>query len=147
MGGAGEHFPGAARGEDLRRLREVRLALLRLHKALIEDERAAYERVRGRVTAGELLQLLINHEQFAWLRAFSELIVRMDELFDLKGAAEARDVAALFGQARGLLLPADEAGAHARRYAAALERGGAALAAHEAALASLAAGRVPDSSG
>jgi hypothetical protein len=133
----GGQFPGAAHGEELRRLREVRLSLLRLHKVLLEDERAAYERGRGRVTAGELLQLLISHEQFAWLRAFSELIVRMDELLDLKGAAAARDVAALLAEARTLLVPEDEASEHARRYGAALRREPAARSAHDAALAAL----------
>jgi hypothetical protein len=137
MSETGGRYLGAAQGEDLRRLREVRLALLRLHKALLEDERAVYERARGRVTGGELLQLLINHEQFAWLRAFSELIVRMDELLDLKGAATGRDVAVLIAEARALLVPEDRTGGHARRYQAALERGPAARQAHDAALGAL----------
>jgi uncharacterized damage-inducible protein DinB len=49
------------------RLANLRRALLRLHKALLDDERLAYERIYGQVTGGELLQLVINHEQFAWL--------------------------------------------------------------------------------
>jgi hypothetical protein len=137
MSEAGGQYLTAAHGEDLRRLREVRLALLRLHKVLLEDERAVYERVRGRVTGGELLQLLINHEQFAWLRAFSELIVRMDEQLDLKGAARGHDVAALCAEAHALLLPEEVSGEHARKYGAALEREPAARQAHDAALAAL----------
>jgi len=147
MSETGGQFPGAAHGEDLRRLREVRLSLLRLHKALLEDERAVYERARGRVTGGELLQLLINHEQFAWLRAFSELIVRMDELLDLKGAAQGRDVAALLSEARALLSPADVSGEHARKYGAALGRDAAARQAHDAALAALPAEPGPEAAG
>src|SRR3569833_2538089 len=65
-----------------RRLADVRGALLHLHTTLLERERAAYERVHGRVTAGELLQLIIRHEQFAWLHAVSETVVRIDELLE-----------------------------------------------------------------
>ena len=66
----------------LRRTRELRLGLLRLHKTLLDGERTIYERVYGQVNGGELLQLVINHEQFAWLHAFSELIVRINEMLD-----------------------------------------------------------------
>jgi hypothetical protein len=45
------------------RLSELRIKLLHLHKLLLETERLTYEQVRGHVSAGELLQLVINHEQ------------------------------------------------------------------------------------
>ena len=61
-------------------LRDLRRELLRLHKTLLDSETAAYEQARGSVTRGELLQLVINHEQFAWLHTISELIVRIDEM-------------------------------------------------------------------
>src|SRR6185295_12620604 len=61
-------------------LSNVRRALLDLHKALIERERAAYEKGHGPVSAGEMLQLLIRDESFSWLHPISELIVRVDEL-------------------------------------------------------------------
>ncbi len=61
-------------------LTQVRRTLLDLHKALIEHERAAYERGHGAVTPGEMLQLLIRDEAFSWLHPISELIVRVDEL-------------------------------------------------------------------
>jgi hypothetical protein len=61
-------------------LNEVRRALLDLHKALIERERAAYERGHGAVTAAQMLQLLIRDDNFSWLHPISELIVRVDEL-------------------------------------------------------------------
>jgi hypothetical protein len=63
------------------RLKEVRLGLLRLHKALIDSERAEMERRDGAMSNGQFLQVLINDEAFAWLRPYSELIVRMDEAF------------------------------------------------------------------
>jgi hypothetical protein len=62
------------------RISELRMTLLRLHKLLLDQERMTYEQVRGKVSKGELLQLVINHEQFAWLHRLSELIVQIDEL-------------------------------------------------------------------
>lgn len=62
------------------RLSQVRRTLLELHKALIERERAAYEKGHGAVTPGEMLQLLIRDSAFSWLHPISELIVRVDEL-------------------------------------------------------------------
>ena len=64
------------------RLREVRLKILHLHKALLEIERKSYERIHGIVNSGELLQLAINHPQFAWLRVLSALVVQIDEMLD-----------------------------------------------------------------
>lgn len=71
-------------------LRELRGALLRLHKSLLDVERAAFEKMFGRLTSGELLQLVINHAQFAWLRRISELVVQIDE--KLNGDEEAAEV-------------------------------------------------------
>ena len=61
-------------------LNQVRRTLLDLHKALIERERALYEKTHGAVSAGEMLQLLIRDDAFSWLHPISELIVRVDEL-------------------------------------------------------------------
>lgn len=58
----------------------LRNHLLRLHKTLLDSERAAYERAYGPVeSSGEWLQLVLGHEHFNWLRPFSGLIVRIDE--------------------------------------------------------------------
>lgn len=61
-------------------LSELRIKLLHLHKMLLNAERVTYEQVRGNVSRGELLQLVINHEQFAWLHQLSQLIVQIDGL-------------------------------------------------------------------
>jgi hypothetical protein len=61
-------------------LSQVRQTLLDLHKALIERERAAYQKEHGTVSSGEMLQLLIRDAAFSWLHPISELIVRVDEL-------------------------------------------------------------------
>ncbi|HEX8072303.1 MAG TPA: hypothetical protein VF546_20325 [Pyrinomonadaceae bacterium] len=126
-----ERTEGAAGAHDapvFRRLRDVRMLLLRLHKVLLDDERAGYERVHGQVqTSGELLQLVLHDERFAWLRALSELIVRVDEMFAAVEPATPAAAAALLAQTRALLTP-DEAGDEfARKYFAAIQREPAAV--------------------
>jgi hypothetical protein len=113
----------------LRLLRELRSRLLHLHKILLEMERADYERVSGRLTSGELLQLVINHVQFAWLRQLSALVVQLDELLDAEDPALPDDLQNVLGQARSLFTsPADEA--FREKYQAALQRNPEAVLAH-----------------
>jgi hypothetical protein len=114
----------------LRRMRELRLGLLRLHKALLETERQDYEQVHGRVSSGELLQLVINHVQFAWLHAISELVVRIDEMLDAEEPATADEAGLLLAQARALLKSSETGDEFERRYYAALQREPAAVLAH-----------------
>jgi hypothetical protein len=56
---------------------------------------------------GELLQLVINHEQFAWLHSVSELIVRIDEMLDADEPTTAVDAESTLSQARTLLKPSE----------------------------------------
>ena len=113
---------GKPLSEELQRLlRQLRAGLLRLHKALLDSERAAYERVHGQVNAGELLQLAINHEQFAWLRPVSELIVSIDEMLDAEEATK-EEADALVSQAGSLLKPSETGSEFERRYYAAIQR-------------------------
>ena len=114
----------------LGRLRELRDGLLRLHKVLLDSQRAVYEQVMGRVTSGELLQLVINHEQFVWLRSISEFIVRIDEMLDADEPVMTSDAESLLAQARALLRPAEEGGEFGRKYYAALQRDPDAVLAH-----------------
>src|SRR6266404_9861907 len=111
-------------------LRDLRRGLLRLHKTLLDQETAAYEAARGSVTRGELLQLVINHEQFAWLHTISELIVRIDEMLSPKEPAIEADAQELLGQARGLLAPSETGNEFQRRYYDALQSGPEAVLAH-----------------
>lgn len=113
----------------LGRLRELRLGLLRLHKTLLDAERSTYEQFHGRVSSGELLQLVINHEHFAWLHAFSELIVRVDEMLDADEPT-AGDAESLLAQARALLKPSEAGDEFGRKYFSALQRDPDAVLAH-----------------
>ncbi|HKQ52499.1 MAG TPA: hypothetical protein VJT74_09030 [Pyrinomonadaceae bacterium] len=117
-------------GQATKRLASLRLALLRLHKVLLDDERAAYERARGRVSAGEMLQLVISDEQFAWLHSISELIVSIDELLDAEEPATTEAAESLFAQARLLLKPSETGSEFAQKYYATLQREPDAVLAH-----------------
>lgn len=129
----GENTTGGAASEATpRRLGELRRALLRLHKTLLDAERATYESVHGRVSSGELLQLVIGDGHFAWLHAVSELIVRVDELLDAEEPATAADADSLHAEARTLLKPSEEGDEFGRRYFAALQREPDAVLAHRA---------------
>jgi len=69
--------------QKTRLLKEARFQLLKLHKLLVDSERAVYEHRNGQVTSGQFLNVLINDKDFQWLKKFSNLIVEIDEMFDL----------------------------------------------------------------
>jgi hypothetical protein len=110
------------------RLKEVRLGLLRLHKALIDAERGEIERRSGPMSSGHFLQMLIQDEAFAWLRPFSELIVQMDEAFATREPIAQENARAYVRQVVALLAPAPPA---AHRLDELRRREGTVLAAHE----------------
>ena len=60
-------------------LADLRLRLLRLHRALLDAEKAEHERSRGAIAPAAFLQLLIGDPRFAWLGALSEVIVQLDD--------------------------------------------------------------------
>jgi hypothetical protein len=125
-------------------LTELRRLLLHLHKTLIDWQRREYELDRGRLQTTQLLQVIFNDPDFAWLRPMSGLIVRIDEALEVKGPepplrqaaatarsrrsspeaerseAEMNETGPLVAQARELVAP--EAGSgYAQRYHAALQ--------------------------
>lgn len=120
-----EQTPPSSRSasrDALERLRNLRHTLLRLHKILLDDERAAYEREHGQVTSGELLQLVISHERFAWLHAISELVVRIDEMFDTDEPVTTETARAILINVATLLTPSETGNEFERKYFAALQR-------------------------
>lgn len=70
--------------ENAETLKNARNLLLKLHKSMLDLEREMYEGIHGPLNATEFLNLLLEDEDFAWLRQFSMLIVEIDEMFDLK---------------------------------------------------------------
>ncbi|MEP6924906.1 MAG: hypothetical protein ABI954_10610, partial [Pyrinomonadaceae bacterium] len=103
-------------------LKEARLGLLRLHKALLENEKENYESRRGKIqTTGEYYNLVVNDAQFAWLRQMSGVIVEIDEALDAKKEPLTEEmVIELAGQIRRLLV-IDDASDYGKKYDAALQ--------------------------
>jgi len=132
-------------------LTQVRRTLLDLHKALIDGERAEYEKTHGSVTAAEMLHLLIRDDRFSWLHPISALIVRVDEL--ISNASERRrpnparpamtpdqasaESAALLRETRDLLTGEGAPDGFRDRYDAALRRDSAIVLMHQAVMGSL----------
>ncbi len=103
-------------------LRDLRNKLLHLHARLLDTERITYEQVRGRVSNGELLQLVIEHEQFAWLHRISELVVQIDEMLQADEPVALDDIQTLITYARTLLTPSEVGNGFERKYYNALQR-------------------------
>jgi hypothetical protein len=95
-------------------LAEVRRGLFRLHKSLIDAERAAFERDRGPQTNAQFLQALIHDDYFAWLRPFTGLIVEMDEALAPRQPLDPGTARDLVARAGAMVEPEDPE--HARRY-------------------------------
>jgi hypothetical protein len=112
-------------------MNELRRRLLDLHKALVDRERADYERTRGRMSDGDFLKALIDDPAFAWLAPLTALIVRLDELED---AALPAQYAA---EIRRLLKPDEAGSAFQRRYHDMLQKSPEALVAHGAVMHAL----------
>jgi len=113
------------------RLTTLRTGLLRLHKALLESERAVYERDVARITTtGQYLNLVLNDPWFAWLRDLSQFIVLIDETLDLEEPATTADADRLIAQARELISPSENGHGFARRYFEVMQRDPSAVLAH-----------------
>jgi hypothetical protein len=94
----------------------LRLALLRLHKTLLEMERREYERVNGHVTAGELFRLVIDHPQFAWLHNISEFVVRLDEALAAEAPVTPQETSSAIVLARKMFAPSESGDAFQKKY-------------------------------
>src|ERR1700737_909388 len=72
-------------------LTDIRKPLLALHKAILEHERASYEKEFGPITPGSFLQILLNRTGFRWIAPLSTLIANIDEVLDdQQGTADDR---------------------------------------------------------
>lgn len=89
--------------ESAEKLKNARNILLKLHKSMLDLERDMYEGIHGKVTPTQYVNLLMEDEDFAWLRKFSMLIVEIDEMFDLKDGATAEFVEANLSKVKELV--------------------------------------------
>jgi len=93
-------------------LRDLQKQIATASCLFAETERIAYE-VRGRVSSGELLQLVIEHEQFAWLHRISELVVQIDEMLH---EPVSLDNVKIWLPMPALIAPSEVGNAFARKY-------------------------------
>lgn len=118
-------------GPPQERLKELRQALLRLHKTLLDWERAWYERANGsRLTSNQLLDALLADPQFAWLRGLSQMVVRIDEMLADETPPGTGDLEAVLGHVRDLTSPNETGNAYEQRYYTALQESPDAVLAH-----------------
>jgi hypothetical protein len=125
--------------EQKERFTALRGNLLALHSALLDTERASYERVYGQIaTQGEFFHLVLTHDWFAHLHALSEMVVQMDEWLDAdrplarrlgRTTAHLPDPDTILTELRTLLTSGSEEH-FPRRYRAAIQENSAVVIAH-----------------
>jgi hypothetical protein len=103
-------------------LKSARDLLLKLHKGMIDHERAIYEEINGPVNSGQFLNLLLEDADFAWLRRFSSLIVEIDETLDSKEGADEALVDELLKRVRHLVTLDEAEDYYRSKYEAALQQ-------------------------
>lgn len=113
------------------RLMEMRNGLLKLHKTLLDSERAVYERDVARISStGQYLNLVLDDPWFAWLHELSQFIVLVDETLDFEDPATEADAERLIARARELVSPSENGSIFARRYFEAMQRDPGVVLAH-----------------
>jgi hypothetical protein len=112
-------------------LEELRTALLDLHKAILRAQQIRYEREHGRVASrGALLQLVVQHADFKWIRALSALIAQLDEWSEVEGGLRGEELDAVIRALQTLIQPDGTNAEFTTRYWPLLEMVPEALVAH-----------------
>src|SRR3979490_710477 len=115
-------YPANSAPPAREKLLSVRVALLRLHKTLLNMERRDYEREHGSVNTGELFRLVIAHARFAWLHNISEFVVRTDETPAPKGPVHPEYAATAIALARKMFVPTESGDNFQKKYFDAIQR-------------------------
>lgn len=92
-------------------------ALLALHKAVLAAERRGQERLHGRLSSAEFLQIVSDPLRYGWLKPLNELILALEA-----GDEDRAPDAELFERARKLLAPPKEKTPFGRRYLSLMQR-------------------------
>jgi hypothetical protein len=114
--------PTPFRSTQTQTLKNLRLALLRLHKLLLDCERQAYEQIHGRVSTNELLRLVMHDEWFDWLHPISRLVVEIDDLIKAEEVEILAHANGLILKTQELLSPDEEGTPFAQKYYHAIQR-------------------------
>lgn len=103
-------------------LKNGRDLLLKLHKSLLDHERAIYEGINGPQTPGQFLNILLEDPDFNWLRKFSTLIVDIDEMFAQKDGFSEEVVELHITKLRGLVAMEGEDEGFREKYQSGLQK-------------------------
>jgi hypothetical protein len=103
------------------RLLATRLALLDLHKLLLQRERADYAEDHGAVSNSRLFDLALNDESFAWLRPVLQLVVHIDEMLEWNELWTDDDAEAVLARTRALLKASEHGSPFEQKYDQALQ--------------------------
>ena len=104
-------------------LKNARNLLLKLHKSMLDMEREMYEGIHGKLNSTEFLNLLLEDEDFSWLRKFSMSIVEIDEMFAQKDGIPVGMVDANLVKIRELVGMTDPDEYFKAKYQFAIQRG------------------------
>jgi hypothetical protein len=104
------------------KLKNARNILLKLHKSMLDMEREMYEGIHGPLNATEFLSLLLEDEDFSWLRKFSMLIVEIDEVFAQKDGIDPEMIEANLAKVTELVDMADPDEYFRAKYQFAIQR-------------------------
>ena len=108
----------------VKQLHTIRTVLLVLHKTLMDAQKLLYEARYGPIGGpNEYFKVVLEDEEFVWLRTFSLLIVEIDEAIYSKRNPVTLEVATeLLGVAQQTLQPSPVGDVTARNYYLAIER-------------------------
>ena len=108
--------------DNAQQLKNARDLLLKLHKNLVDHERAIWEGINGPATPAQFLNVLLEDADFTWLRKFSTLIVDIDEMFAQRDGYSGEAVSLHLEKLRELIAMKDEDEAFRAKYQAALQQ-------------------------
>lgn len=86
------------------------------HLALLDQVKYAYQAKTGtKPSPFELFNLVLNHEDFQWLRPLSRLMATLDEMIDSKGPLTTNDLRQIESSLYGFFSPLEPAYTDFRR--------------------------------
>ena len=108
--------------DNAQQLKSARDLLLKLHKNLVDHERAIWEGINGPATGAQFLNVLLEDPDFTWLRKFSTLIVDIDEMFAQRDGYSGEAVSLHLEKLSDLIAMKDEDEGFRAKYQAALQQ-------------------------
>ncbi len=108
----------------VKQLHTIRTVLLVLHKTLLDAQKLVYEARYGPIGGpNEYFKIVLEADEFVWLRTFSLLIVEIDEaIYSKRNPVNLETATALLDVARQTLQPSPVGNATAQNYYLAIER-------------------------